>query len=163
MNNSLIISANSHERLFGESKTRPSRPAQLTLFNNQSAQAKPFSSKQKSSNINQLPGIHSIDLSLEYSSVLSDVRPMHFALIDIWQKSLQNLKFFLVYWILDHSLLWRGVAEWHETAIKSELKLENMQIILDYIWRQQLQIFFNDATALCFISLSPILMVGGIY
>ena len=96
MNDSLIISANSHERLFGEAKTRPSRPAQLTLFNNQSAQAKPFSSKQKSSNINQLPGIHNIDLSLEYSSVLSDVRPMHFALIDIWQKSLQNWKSYLL-------------------------------------------------------------------
>ena len=47
--------ANSYERLFGGQVVRSSRPAQLTLFNNQS-QLKQFPSKQKSQNSSCLPG-----------------------------------------------------------------------------------------------------------
>lgn len=49
-----ITPANSYERLFGTQQSRPTRPVQLTLFNNQ-AQAKPFPAKQKRQNCAQLP------------------------------------------------------------------------------------------------------------
>lgn len=51
---STVTPANSYERLFGGQVVRSSRPAQLTLFNNQS-QLKQFPSKQKSQNSSCLP------------------------------------------------------------------------------------------------------------
>ena len=51
----IYISANSYERLFGMSESRPVRPVQLTLFNKQDHH-KQWSSKQKKPVGQQLPG-----------------------------------------------------------------------------------------------------------
>ena len=53
--NIFYISANSYERLFGMSESRPVRPVQLTLFNKQDHH-KPWGSKQKRPAGQQLPG-----------------------------------------------------------------------------------------------------------